>query len=659
MDFNELGIKYRPELTRQATTCPKCSHARKKKTDRCMTVNNEINNRWFNCNHCGYSGNIDNMERYDKVKKASRMPEQYRELSLEIRKYFEKRGISNQVLRKLKVYDSTNKGLALIGWPVIMEHTLVNVKFLNPKASKDNKILKWFQINKNEGTRIIPIGMHLLKTHDDDGNIIPNNILTYTEGEMEMATWLTCGYENVISVPDGAPNPNTKNFKDKFAWTSDPYVKHKMSFFKTIYIASDNDENGEFLAEQLGILFGKEKCRKILFPKGYKDANEVYVGDEKKGLKALGKETLDACYKNPIAFPVKGIIKASQVSRGLKKIREKGYEPGLIIGMPEIDSLFTLKRKLLYEFVGIPSTGKSIWVLWYLVKIVQNNPDMELKFALFPPENRPVERVFAKIAEALTGQNIEKGSYNSMSDEVYRKCMIFIEKHFFIIHPDKENFENFGKKNLTKEKINTLDSIFEYVAYLKLTENIFGFVIDPINKVEVEKPKNVSDSDFIGHVLDRIIYFSEYYDLASLLVIHPTKTESIGMNFKMPTLYSAKGSSAYFERADVGVIIHRNMMKKKKNFDTPENANEEDKWEFDYYAPTIIKCDKIKFEETGKPGMIKMKFKNNQFEIFEPNKTSNKTEKFTKKEKEIPHPDLFSEGGVFSNDEDEEDSLPF
>jgi twinkle protein len=658
MDFTDLNIKYRHELTRQATTCPKCSADRKKKTDRCLTVNNEPGNRWYHCNHCDWSGNLDTMEIYSKVKEKSGMPDQQRELSMEIRKYFDRRGIPMHILRRLKVYEYTNKKGTLIGWPVMMDMTLVNVKFLNPRATKDNKILKWFQISKEEGTRIIPIGMHLLKTHDEDGNIIPNNILTITEGEIEMATWLSCGYENIISVPDGAPNPNTKNFKDKFAWTNDPYVKSKIALFKTIYIASDNDENGEFLAEQLGILFGKGKCRKILFPKGYKDSNEVYWGDEKKGLKALGKEVLDNCYKNPVAFPIKGIIKASQVSQGLKKIREKGYEPGLMIGIPEVDEKFTMKRKLLYEFVGIPSAGKSTWVLWYLVKLVQSNPDKELKFAIFPPENRPVERVFAKIAEALTQQNIEKDAYNAMSDEVYRKAMIFIEKHFFIIHPDKENFENFGKKNLTKDKINTLDSIFEYVAYLKLTENIFGFVIDPINKVEVEKPKNVSDTDFVGQILDRIIYFSEYYDLAAMLIIHPTKTESIGMNFKMPNLYSAKGSSAYFERADVGVIVHRNMMKKKKDFDLPTNANEEDKWEVDYYAPTIIKCEKIKFEEIGKPGMLKMKYRNNQFEVFDGLKNTKKAKPIAEKKEKVVHSDLFSEGGVFSDD-DEIDELPF
>ena len=658
MDFTDLGIKYRPELRRQATTCPKCSPHRKKKTDRCLTVNNEPGNRWFHCNHpsCGWSGNIDNMDKYNKVKEVSKMPDQHHELSMNIRKYFESRGISMRVLRMLKVYEFTNKQGTLIGWPAFMNMTLVNVSFLNPKATKDNKLLKWFQIKKEDGTRIIPFGMHLLKTHDENGHLIPELILIWVEGQIEMATWYECGYENIISVPNGAPNPNTKNFNEKFAYMNDPYVKEKISYFKYHYIASDNDENGQFLAEQLGIMLGKDKCRKILFPKDYKDANEVLIGDVKKGLKALGKEGIDQCYANPVSFPINGIIRASQVSRGLKKIREKGYEPGLMVGVQEIDERFTMKRKLLYEFVGIPATGKSVWVLWYLVKLVQNNPDKELKFAIFPPENRPVERVFAKIAETLTGMSIEKAAYNSMSDEMYRKAMIFIEKHFFIIHPDKNNFEDFGNKKLNKNTVHTLDSIFEYVAYLKLTENIFGFVIDPINKVEVEKPRNVNDTDFIGQVLDRIIYFSEYYDLAAMLIIHPTKTDSVGMNFKMPNLYSAKGSSAYFERADVGVIIHRNMMKKKKNIDISDEANEEDKWEVDYYAPTIIKIEKIKFEEIGKPGMLKMKFKNNQFEVVESSKSYSKKETSAKKE-EIPHPDLFSEGGLLADDDI--DNLPF
>ena len=275
---------------------------------------------------------------------------------------------------------------------------------------------------------------------------------------------------------------------------------------------------------------------------------------------------------------------------------------------------------------------------------------MNLKFALFPPESRPVSREYSMISQVLTGKTIKKGEHNAMNDEVYRKAMNFIDKHFFIIQPDRYNFEDFDKK-ITKEKINTLDSIFKYVSYLKKTEDIYGFVIDPWNKVEHEKNRYESETDFAGRELDRIIEFSKYYDLAAIIMVHPFKMESVGENFKIPTLYSAKGSSAFFERADIGGIIHRNKMKKKKNGEYSDDADEDDKWDIIKNAPCIIKIAKHKFDEVGEEGKFKMELKNYQFFIYE---NSNKPAP----KKNVPDPNKFTEPTIFDQMEDDE-NLPF
>ena len=98
MTFEELNIEVRADKVRYSTICPKCNHTRQKhKNAQCLTVNNEPDNRWFHCNHptCGYSGNLDLMDKYDKVIKNSKMPVQIAETySKEVREYFESRGIS-------------------------------------------------------------------------------------------------------------------------------------------------------------------------------------------------------------------------------------------------------------------------------------------------------------------------------------------------------------------------------------------------------------------------------------------------------------------------------------------------------------------------------------------------------------------------------------
>ena len=66
------------------------------------------------------------------------------------------------------------------------------------------------------------------------------------------------GITNCISVPDGAPNPGTKNFQSKFS-----YLDNCWEYFKdveNVYICSDNDTNGRVLLEELSRRIGRERC---------------------------------------------------------------------------------------------------------------------------------------------------------------------------------------------------------------------------------------------------------------------------------------------------------------------------------------------------------------------------------------------------------------
>jgi len=259
----------------------------------------------------------------------------------------------------------------------------------------------------------------------------------------------------------------------------------------------------------------------------------------------------------------------------------------------------------------VHNSGKSVWIRWWVVTMIQHNADLGLKWALFTPENRPVAREYAKIAEALTGMAMEKGRHNSMNDEMYRKAMNFVEKHFFVISPDKLNYETFGGR-INVDRVNTLQSIQEYVSYLKKTENIYGYIIDAWNKIEHEQPKMQSETSFISEQLDKMINFNDYWDLHGIIIVHPRKIEMVGENYKMPSLYDIKGSSAWKEKADIGILIHRYKMRKLTAHAAAEKGldfnrlDEDEKYEVVEKAPTIIRTEKIRFEELGHENRVKM-----------------------------------------------------
>ncbi|MBK5202180.1 MAG: toprim domain-containing protein [Prolixibacteraceae bacterium] len=654
MTFEELRISTKPGKVRYSTICPECNDTRQKhKNVPCLTVNDEPDNQWWNCSHCGWKGNLGSMEKFAKVAEKSRMPKQVAETySKEVREYLEKRGIDMKVAQKELIYEYSMGGKPIMGFPFYINLTLVNVKYFNVRWKPGDDSPKWFQMKRELGTKSIFLGMQNLSF--DEGE---KKEVIITEGEWDWLTWKQCGYKNVVSVPMGAPNPNAKEFEHEFDYANDKYVQSFFAGVESIIFSTDNDKPGHVLRNQLALIFGKERCKYIQYPVGYKDVNDVFKGNNKSDviLPALGKAGVDECYQNLSSFPVKGIVRPQDVRDELEMIAADGFTPGLGIGIPAIDELFTLKRKQFTVVTGLPSSGKSVWVRWYLSEFVRHNDKEDVKWALFTPENRPVSREQAKVAEVITGQSFKRGYRNSMTEELRAKTLRYIQKKFFFIAPNKLNFETWLGK-VDSDHVNSMESLLQYLVYLKKTENIFGFVIDAWNKIEHEQPRNQTETTFISKQLDYLINFCDVYDVHCILIAHPTKIEKVGINYRMPCLYDIKGSSAWKEKPDVGIIIHRYMNKKKKPEDIPDDATDDDKIMIDTEAPNIIVTEKIRFEETGKLGKIKMRMdfaKGGRFYVTEDKK------KPPEPIKGALNPPKAQQDEVFDNGKDELNDLPF
>jgi hypothetical protein len=157
-------------------------------------------------------------------------------------------------------------------------------------------------------------------------------------------------------VPQGAPSAKAKEFEHEFDYANDKYVQSFFADVESIVFSTDNDAPGIVLRNQLALIFGKERCKYIQYPSGYKDINDVFKGSTKADvlLPALGKAGVDECYANLASFPLKGIIRPQDVRAELELIASDGFTKGLGIGQLAIDELFTLKRKILTVITGLP-----------------------------------------------------------------------------------------------------------------------------------------------------------------------------------------------------------------------------------------------------------------------------------------------------------------
>ena len=90
---------------------------------------------------------------------------------------------------------------------------------------------------------------------------------------MDVLALYEIGYNNAVSLPDGAPkeakfNPNDSRFK---ALINSPLEANKIILF------TDNDQAGKSLHDELLHRFGKDICWYVEMPNDCKDANDILI----------------------------------------------------------------------------------------------------------------------------------------------------------------------------------------------------------------------------------------------------------------------------------------------------------------------------------------------------------------------------------------------
>ena len=484
------------------TTCPKCSHTRRKKTDKCLGVN--LDKNVWNCIHCNWKGRLKENKPMDQKIYTKPVWKNKTDLSDKTIKYFEQRKIKQETLIYFKITESVEYfndigNANCINFNYFDENNdLTNIKYRGPnrrfKLHKDSKLIMY---NLN--------------------NINPLERIYITEGEPDCLTLSQCGYTNVISVPNGASTgTNNLTYFDTAAELLDQCPE--------IYLCLDNDIAGRNLRDQLSDRIGKEKCKIVEF-KDCKDANDCL---KKYDLQAVIESIIDAK-----EFPLDGVFTISDLSDDINDLYENGLDKGVNC---KIDGFnLNIVKGYLSIITGIPSHGKSEWLDNICVHLRRHH---NWNGAFYSPENRPSQLHFSKLARKIIGKAWD-GPFR-MSHYDLDSVKKYLDNKFFFIKPEKDF---------------TLDSILDHCKKLKYRKGLDFFVIDAWNKLEHKGDGSTND---IGRSLDKIVTFCEVNNVHCFLVAHPTKMKkSDGKTFDVPTLYDINGSSNFYNKADNGICVYR------------------------------------------------------------------------------------------------------
>lgn len=522
----KMGIDLRNRWSGEVKTiCPKCAHQRKKKNDPSLGVN--IDTGVWKCHHCGWSGSVNQYVR----------PEPRKVIKSEgIFEYFEKRKISRETVEYFGITESVEwmpqdqKEHRTICFNYFLDGELINIKF----KTKD----KMFKMVKD--ARKIPYNIDSIKG---------SSSVIICEGEEEAMVWHQSGCP-AVSVPNGASKNN-----NNLDWLDSTYELFEN---KTIYLATDNDEPGRKLQQDIARRFSSHDIRLIEFPEHEKDANDC--------LKRYGQEFVTRLFIDAKPLPVAEISNAEDFLDVIKSYQKDGYPVGAHIEMSETDQHISWNRGELGVVTGIPGSGKSTWLDYMFIRLAYLK---NWKFGVFSPENIAPLKI-TRMTEQLLGKPLAKMN----STEIERGVNI-IDKHFWFYNV--ENLEDF-----------TLTNLLRLAETMVRRQGIDCLLLDPFNYIENDGDDE-SSNEKIGNLLRRLKKFAVKNNVLVVLVAHPRKMDKTSAGYNVPRLYDISGSHHFFNVPDWGLAVHRSFQNGQKD-------------------PVEVHIQKIKWHFRGKLGRVDYEF---------------------------------------------------
>jgi twinkle protein len=349
----------------------------------------------------------------------------------------------------------------------------------------------------------------------------PNQPLVITEGEFDaIAVAQACG-GYVVSVPNGSSGKQTEgeikiaeDYAYCYLWSKDLKLIPELEQFDKVILATDGDEKGQILRDELAMRIGPTRCWFVEYPEGCKDANDVLMHYDEATLRKViaGAQPMQPGH----------LIKPSEVP---PRERSVTYSTG----WGKLDEHLMLVRPELVVVTGIPGHGKSQWVRSLCFHLAASHG---MRTAFLTPEDPPdrLQRDMTKFAEA--GQRVSYHERKMISRD-------FMDAHFMISHPPDDD-------------LITLEMVMDEMESAALHYNCQVFVLDPWNEVYHNRGRR-SDTEYVEMALMQLKRKARRLNMIFIIVAHPTKLE----DGKKPRLYDISGSANWKNKCDHGIIIHR------------------------------------------------------------------------------------------------------
>lgn len=357
--------------------------------------------------------------------------------------------------------------------------------------------------------------------------------LIITEGEVDAWSAMEAGFLRVVSVPAGAPKEPipADQITAKYKFIEDVRKLLTLERVKEIIIAADDDAAGRNLIADLSTRLGRFRCKVLVYPlkpanwpegKAFKDLNDVLL--------AYGKAGVQKTVARAKWMHVPGVYKMSDLP---PMPPDEIYE----VGIPGMEEHYKVRMGDFAAWTGIPSMGKSTLVNDVVCRLAKNY-GLKATFASFEQTPQGDHK------RNLRSWYLHKAT-NGATEEELEEADAWIDEHFSFMVPSEDDDV-------------TLDWVLDKLEVAVIQYGSRIVIIDPWNELDHQRNRDESMTEYVGRAIKALKRFAKKMMVHLIIVAHPTKQKkNEDGTYQVPTLYDISDSANWYNKADLGVIVHR------------------------------------------------------------------------------------------------------
>lgn len=420
----------------------------------------------------------------------------------------EARGLDAELLVRLGVASSAKLGGDCVAIPYLENGRQVNTKFRTIGGEK--------RFCQETGARKVFWNVDAIA--DPTLADLP---LIITEGEFDAMAAIQAGFARTVSVPDGAPAEAIGD-GDSAKYQFLDHAPQALRDVREIILATDGDGPGVNLMNDLALRLGRARCKWVRYPKGCKDLNDALLKFGRRGV----TETIARAQW----IAVDGVYRMGELPPLPPSVSRS-------TGIAAMDEHYRMRLGDLCVLTGIPGHGKSTFVNEVCARAALAH-GWATTFASFEQMPQTDHRRALRTFHAGKRVIHQDAHETEAADD-------WIERMFSFIVPGEDDDV-------------TLAWLLERAAAAVIRYGSRIVVVDPWNEMDHVRPPDMSLTEYVGFAIKQFRKFARKYRVHLIVCAHPAKQRrNDDGTFSVPSLYDISDSAHWYNKADVGVVVHR------------------------------------------------------------------------------------------------------